>query len=254
VALQALVWDVDGTLAETEGEGHRVAFNLAFAEAGLGWHWDSALYGELLAVTGGKERMLAWWQRVDPAAAGAPGAMATIRALHERKTAHYLALLDRGGLPLRPGVARLLAEARAVGVRLAIATTTTPDNVTRLLQTSLGAQAVGWFEVIGAGDIVPRKKPAPDIYDWVVARLALAPGQTLAIEDSAAGATAARAAGVPVVVTRSRYTAAEPIGGALADLDGLGEPGRPAVGRAGGGAWRGIVTIDGLRAWHGRTP
>lgn len=251
MTLQALVWDVDGTLAETEDQGHRVAFNLAFREAGLPWHWDSAAYGGLLAVTGGKERLLAWWQRVDPAAAAAPGAAATVRHLHERKTAHYLTLLESGAVTLRPGVQRLLQEARRQGLRQAIATTTTLDNVTRLLEVTLGTAGSGLFEVVGAGDVVPRKKPAPDIYHWVLERLALPAEACLAIEDSAAGASAARSAGMPVIVTRSRYTASDAVGAVLADLDGLGDAASAAGGTTGGHAWSSVVGVDVLRAWHG---
>ncbi len=250
MTLQALVWDVDGTLAETEDLGHRIAFNQAFEEAGLTWRWDSALYGELLRVTGGKERLLAWWRRVDPAGAATPAAAATIRHLHERKTAHYLALLERGAVALRPGVHRLMEEASRQGLRQAIATTTTPDNVTRLLAVTLGAANAGRFEVIGAGDVVAHKKPAPDIYHWVLERLALPAGACLAIEDSGAGACAARAAGLPVVVTRSRYTARDDVDTVLAELDGLGEAAAPAHGRVHGRDWRGVVDVDTLRAWH----
>jgi HAD superfamily hydrolase (TIGR01509 family) len=251
MTLRALVWDVDGTLAETEDEGHRIAFNLAFEEAGLPWRWDSAVYGELLRVTGGKERLLAWWRRIDPAAAVAPQAQATIRRLHELKTAHYLALLRGGGIALRPGVQRLVEQARQQGLRQAIATTTTPDNVTWLLQMTLGAAAARCFEVIGAGDVVPHKKPAPDIYLWVLERLALPAADCLAIEDSAAGARAARAAGLPVVVTRSRYSAEDDVGNVLADLNGLGEATAAARGTVRGLAWSGAVDPDGLRRWHG---
>ncbi|MDP1650479.1 MAG: HAD-IA family hydrolase [Rubrivivax sp.] len=249
--LQALVWDIDGTLAETEEPGHRIAFNRAFEELGLSWRWDSALYGELLRVTGGKERLLAWWLRIDPQAAAAPAAAATVRRLHELKTAHYLALLDSGGIALRPGVQRVLEEAGAQGLRLAIATTTTLDNVTRLLDVTLGAKGAGMFEVIGAGDVVPHKKPAPDIYHWVLQQLALPAEACLAIEDSAAGARAARSAGLPVIVTRSRYTAGEGVGAVLADLDGLGDATTAARGTTAGQAWAGVVGVDVLRAWHG---
>lgn len=214
--LQALIFDVDGTLADTERDGHRVAFNAAFAEAGLPWHWDEARYGELLAVTGGKERMRFYAERYDPAFLAAAGAEARIRELHAAKTRHYLALLEAGHIPLRPGVARLIAEARAAGLRLAIATTTTPENVTTLLRTGLGADAAGWFEVVGAGDVVPKKKPAPDIYFWVLERLRLPAAACLAIEDSANGLKSALAAGVPTLVSTSVYTVNEEFAGALA--------------------------------------
>ena len=186
--LRALVWDVDGTLAETEHDGHRIAFNQAFADEGLAWHWDEDLYRALLATTGGKERMLGWWQRVDPAAAAAPEAAARIVRLHARKTAIYVDLVARGAVQLRPGVARLLHATREAGITLAIATTTSPDNVQALLQATLGADSPGWFACIGAGDVVPAKKPAPDIHLWVLQRLGLVAEDCLALEDSAPAA------------------------------------------------------------------
>ena len=221
MGLQALIWDVDGTLAETEDAGHRVAFNLAFEEAGLTWRWDSDTYRELLSVTGGKERLLAWWRRIDPHGATSPGAPAKVRQLHERKTAHYLTLLDRGALRLRPGVERLLLEAGDRGLKQAIATTTTAENVLRLLDVTLGRGAATLFDVIGAGDVVAAKKPAPDIYRWVLARLQLPAAACLAIEDSAPGIAAAQAAGVPVLRVRSRGTRPLPAGGCVDDLPSL---------------------------------
>ena len=220
----ALIWDVDGTLAETERDGHRVAFNRAFAEAGLAWHWDADTYGWLLGVAGGKERIGVWWQRVDADAGVQPGARAFVERLHALKTRHYVALVESGALHLRPGIERLLRAARAAGRRLAIATTTQPANLQALLAHALGADAPGWFEVVGAGDVVPRKKPAPDIYRWVLERLALPACATLAIEDSAIGVAAARAAGVPVLAVRSAYTRDEQPEGALAVLDSLDAP------------------------------
>jgi beta-phosphoglucomutase-like phosphatase (HAD superfamily) len=253
--LKALIFDVDGTLAETEGQGHRVAFNHAFDEAGLDWHWDSATYDALLAVAGGRERITHWCRRIAPELAAGPDFEALVRRLHESKTAHYLALVEQGRVGLRPGVARLLAEARARGVALAIATTTTEANVRRLLEVTLGGEAWSWFAAVGAGDAVANKKPAPDIYHWVLARLGCAAQHAVAIEDSAIGARAAIGAGIATVVTRSRQSRTEPMPGAvLADLDGLGEREAPARGRAAGRDWAGEVNVDALIGWLGAEP
>jgi HAD superfamily hydrolase (TIGR01509 family) len=221
--LKALILDVDGTLADTERDGHRPAFNAAFDEAALAWHWDVDLYGELLTVTGGKERMRFYAERHDPDFLAQPDADPIIKRLHAAKTRHYLAMLEAGRIPLRPGVAELIAEARAANLRLAIATTTTPENVTTLLKASLAPDAPDWFEVIGAGDIVPKKKPASDIYLWVLDRLGLPPEDCLAIEDSANGLKSAMAARLPTLITRSIYTASEDFTGALAVLPDLAE-------------------------------
>lgn len=204
--LQAILFDVDGTLAETERDGHRPAFNRAFAEAGLGWHWDEVLYGKLLAVTGGKERIRHFAERHAPSIAARADFPALVQRLHAAKTRHYVAIVEAGALPLRPGIGKLIAAARQAGIRLAIATTTSPENVDALLRASLSPESAGWFEVIGAGDVVPAKKPAPDIYRWVLERLGLPAAACLAIEDSANGLRAARAAGLRTVVSISEYT------------------------------------------------
>lgn len=223
MSLQALIFDVDGTLAETERDGHRLAFNAAFQAAGLSWHWHEGTYGELLAVTGGKERLHHFAKRHDPDFLRRPDAEQAIRDLHADKTRRYLSLLEAGGIPLRAGVARLIGEARAAGLRLAIATTTTAENVTTLLRTGLAADAASWFEAIGAGDMVPNKKPAPDIYLRVLQRLGLPPEACLAIEDSANGLKSAVAARLPTVITRSIYTAGDDFTGALRVLPDLGQ-------------------------------
>lgn len=227
----ALIFDVDGTLADTERDGHRPAFNLAFAEHGLDWHWDEALYGDLLAVTGGKERIRHFVERHDPARMDDPGFDQLVRRLHAAKTAHYLRLVDSGRLPLRPGVAETIYAARAAGIRLAIATTTTPENVTALLRATLGDDSPGWFEVIGAGDVVPAKKPAPDIYSWVLDRLGMPPENCLAVEDSANGLQSALGAGLRGLVTRNDYTADQDFTGALRVVDRLDELGFDGVRR-----------------------
>ena len=148
--LAALIFDVDGTLADTERDGHRVAFNRAFADAGLDWEWSVELYGKLLAVTGGKERIRHYLDHFNTAFERPDGLDEFIAGLHAAKTEHYTRMLSEGLIPLRSGVKRLLQEARDAGMRLAIATTTTPANVSALLNYSLAPDAADWFEVIAA--------------------------------------------------------------------------------------------------------
>ena len=222
--LQALIFDVDGTLADTELHGHRIAFNRAFAQAGLGWEWSPELYGKLLKVTGGKERIRSYLDEYLPEFT-APGERdAFIADLHRAKNALYAEMVAAGDVPLRPGVLRLLREARDAGLRLAIATTTSMENVEALLAHCFDGDAKDWSEVIGAGDIVPAKKPAPDIYHYTLAALDLPAAACLALEDSANGLRAARAAGIPTLVTVSDYTRGEDFTGAAVVIDHLGEP------------------------------
>lgn len=250
MALEALIFDVDGTLADTERDGHRAAFNAAFADFSLDWEWSPALYGELLRVTGGKERMKYY---VDEHNKGSPRPTdfeSLVASLHQAKTRHYTEFLARGSIPLRPGVKRLLIEARAAGLRLAIATTTTPDNVTALLEHSLGKNAEQWFEVVGAGDVVAAKKPAPDIYFWVLEKLKLDAGQCLAFEDSENGLHAARGARLPTLITTNGYTADHDFSGALAVLSDLGEPDAPFTVRSGDTVGKSFVNVALLHEWH----
>jgi HAD superfamily hydrolase (TIGR01509 family) len=246
--LQALIFDVDGTLADTERDGHRVAFNKAFTEAGLDWNWDIALYGELLAVTGGKERMRFFLEKHDPQLLEEAGIEEKIAELHRRKTHYYLELLREGEIPLRPGVERLLNEARDAGLRLAIATTTTPENVTTLLSATLGDASIDWFEVIAAGDIVPAKKPAPDIYDYALEKMGLSPEQCVALEDSRNGLVSATDADLATIITVNGYTQAENFDGALLVLDQFGQPNSPARVLAGDMEGFEYLSVDALRA------
>ncbi|VAX07302.1 Xylulose-1,5-bisphosphate phosphatase CbbY, converts this Rubisco inhibiting byproduct to xylulose-5P [hydrothermal vent metagenome] len=223
-ALQALLFDVDGTLADTERDGHRVAFNLAFQKAGLDWDWSVELYGKLLAVTGGKERMKYYLQHFNTDFEGPDKLDAFIAELHQSKTTFYTDLLAEGRIPLRPGVERLLKEARAKGMRMGIATTTTPANVQALLTHTLGADSESWFEVIAAGDVVPAKKPAADIYTWAMEKMGLSPEACIAFEDSENGIKSSVAAGLRTIITVNDYTLEHDFSDAVLVLNNMGEP------------------------------
>ena len=238
--VRAVLFDVDGTLADTERDGHRLAFNAAFEEFSLDWEWDVELYGELLAITGGKERILHYMEKYVPAELNKSGLDSWIASLHKAKTRHYVALLESGKIPLRPGVGRLIQHLRDSKIKIAIATTTTPENVTALLKSTLGEDSPGWFDVIGAGDIVPGKKPEPDIYLWVLDRLGLPAHQCIAIEDSENGIKASLAAGLDTIVTVNDYTRSQDFSGARLLLSDLGEPTQPFTvleGNAHGAVW-----------------
>lgn len=232
--LGALIFDVDGTLADTEAV-HRDAFNEAFSEAGLGWHWDMALYTRLLDVAGGKERILHYWQGVDPDAAAGSNAQATVALLHAAKTRIYEHMAGGGRLALRPGVLGLIQQATREGMPMAIATTTTPANIDALLRGTLGTGWRGCFKAIGDGATAPRKKPDPQVYLQVLATLGLRACDCLAFEDSHNGMRAACAAGIPVIVTPTAFTCAQDFSGALHVLSDLGGTG---------------VDLATLRRWH----
>ena len=250
MTLHALLFDVDGTLADTERDGHRPAFNQAFADAGLDWNWDAALYGKLLAVTGGKERMKYYIDHFRPDYSKPDNFDELVADLHQAKTRHYSALAAQGGIPMRPGVRRLLIEARATGLRLAIATTTTPENVTVLLEHSLGPGTPDWFEVIAAGDIVPAKKPAPDIYHYALEKLGLSAADCLAFEDSENGLRASLGAGLKTLVTINDYTHDHDFTGATVVLSDLGEPDAPNRLIAGPDLGQPFVDVAYLRTLH----
>ncbi|MFK8183456.1 MAG: HAD family hydrolase [Phormidesmis sp.] len=228
--LKALIFDVDGTLAETERDGHRPAFNQAFMDNGLDWRWSEALYGELLEVSGGKERMKAYVQQSQPNFVlpdGYADLTEFIKHLHATKTQYYKQFAQEGRIPLRPGVERLLNEARAKGVRLAIATTTTPANVQYLLENTLGADSINWFEVIAAGDMVPKKKPAPDIFEYALEHLKLPPENCLGFEDTNNGLLSATQTGLKTIVTVNDYTRNQDFSKATLVISDFGEPDQP---------------------------
>ena len=224
--LEALIFDCDGTLAETE-EAHRAAFNKVFMEHDLDWHWSVETYGELLKITGGKERIRHFLRNYNPSKAEHYIKNDDlIPQMHLRKTAIYMDLVSTGEVPLRPGVERLIREARADGTRLAIATTTNMDPLAALFEGTLGKQAMSWFEAIAAGDMVVDKKPAGDVYELALKGLDLKGAQCLAFEDTTNGVLSARAANIPVLVTQSEYSIGQDFSGALIVLDHLGEVGK----------------------------
>lgn len=220
--LRALLWDVDGTLAETERDGHRVAFNAAFESQGLPWRWGVARYGELLAVTGGFERLLRDMESQPDAPPPGAEREALARQLHRVKNAHYADIVAEGGIALRDGVRELMNDCAEAGVAMAITTTTSRSNVDALLGAHFGAQWPQRFAAVLCAEDAPRKKPDPQVYTMARQALGLAPGEALAIEDSPAGVQACVAAGVLVVVTRSVYFANAPVPNALAVGESLG--------------------------------
>lgn len=232
--LSALIFDVDGTLADTE-HAHLAAFNAAFASEGLDWHWDVPLYTELLTISGGKERIRHYWERVNAGVRDIDGTAldVLIDHLHEVKTAAYEQAVLDGAVRLRPGVLELIDEARRAGVTLAIATTTSPVNIAALLRQALGPDWRSAFAVVEDASTAPRKKPHPQVYLQTLQRLALPAAQCLAFEDSANGLQAATGAGLATIVTPNDFTAHHDFTGALRVLSTLEG-----------------VTLDTLRAWH----
>ncbi len=245
--LGAVLWDVDGTLAETERDGHLVAMNAAFDELDVPWRWDEHRYGELLRVAGGYERLLFDMESQPLAPVSLDERSALARRIHALKNRRYAELVASGALPLRAGVRELFDECAAEGVRMAIVTTTSRGNVEALLAAQIGADWESRFAAVVCAEDAPVKKPDPQAYRLVLERLRLPAKYTVAIEDSAMGLAAATAVGVPVVIARSLYFSNDPVPGAIAVGPGLGT-------RAG---WTprlandaGQVTLSDIRRWH----
>jgi HAD superfamily hydrolase (TIGR01509 family) len=246
--LRALIWDVDGTLAETERDGHLPAFNAAFEAQGVPWRWSVERYGELLPVTGGYERML-HDMATQPEAPKTPAERERLaRSLHLDKNERYAQIVAEGRIPLRDGVRALMDDCRAAGVAMAIATTTSRSNVDALLAAHLGPGWREWFACVLCGEDAPRKKPDPQVYTLMLERLGLPAGDVLAVEDSPVGVRACVAAGVPVIVTRSVYFAEATFPGACAVGPGLaqGEGWSPAAGPS---SLQRRIDLDVLQGW-----
>lgn len=222
--LRALIFDVDGTLADTE-RAHCAAFNHAFTELGLGWHWDEALYTELLDISGGKERILHYWKQVNPDMKALSGhaVQDTVARIHELKTAHYEAAIASGAVALRPGVLALIDEALVQGLQLAIATTTSPVNISALLRQAMGPAWRHNFSAIGDASSAPFKKPHPQVYLQMLEALKLDASDCLAFEDSGNGLKAATLAGLATVITPTQYTQHHDFSRALHVLPNLDE-------------------------------
>jgi HAD superfamily hydrolase (TIGR01509 family) len=251
MALQALIFDVDGTLANTERDGHLVAFNLAFETLGLDWHWSNELYHRLLDVTGGQLRIKHYIKNYKPEFK-CEDIDVFAKQTHVLKTKIYVRLVDGGKIPLRTGVAHLLKKAREAGLRLAIATTTTSANVDALIANTLGREALDWFEVIGAGDVVPNLKPAGDIYHWVLAKMNLKADECIVFEDSHNGIVSATDAHLKTLVTVNEYTQSHSFDDAIVVLNNLGEPNKPFTIVAGDATDATYVSVDYLQELHAK--
>ena len=249
-SLNAIIFDCDGTLADTE-ETHRQAFNLAFAEFGLDWDWTPTLYAELLAISGGRERMYAYGTEIRADFSSDQAYRRNIAELHKLKTRLYADLIRDGHVPLRGGVRRLIDEARSADVTLAIATSTQAGNVAALLDINLPADWRSWFTVIKSCDEVEEKKPSPAVYSAVLEALALNPAGCVAVEDTVNGLVAADSAGLTTVITAHYYTRHCHFPQAALVVDGMGDPEEPfrlLTGNARGRSYLDLALLDELLA------
>lgn len=237
--LRGLIFDVDGTLAETE-EYHRRSFNDAFRKFGIPWSWDHDLYLELLKVTGGKERISHYQSDYMGESQLTPK---VIQEIHEYKSARYDEYVSSGAVCLRPGVARLIHEARRENIALAIATTTSLSNVTSLLRFTLGDEAPSYFRVIAAGDMVKKKKPSSEVFDLALTLLELGSDEVVAIEDSNNGLRSSLGAKIATVITMSSFSTNHDFGGAAAVVDCLGDVDEPCHVLSGPAAENSVLNI-----------
>ena len=228
MGFQGLIFDVDGVVAETEADGHRVAFNRAFQEEEIDAYWDLETYGTLLSIAGGKERMktVIFSAEFDRDVGDKEE---YVKKLHKRKTEIFQELVATGRLPTRKGVKRLIEEAEEEGIALGIATTSNINAATTLLQNALGEEVFGCFDVVLAGDVVEKKKPDPEIYNLAAERLGIDNADCVVVEDMVIGLKAAKAAGMKCIVTKSYYSRNDDFSGADLVVDSLGEPGDEVI-------------------------
>ena len=224
--LKAVLFDVDGTIAESE-ELHRKAFNESFKEYGLSWFWDEAIYRELTLVGGGRERIMHYIERTSPEMLTYKNLTSYIDSLHKVKSQIYKDNLNEIGITLRPGVRRLIDELKKNNIRMSLVSSTTEENLHNLFQIGLNVNPGDWFEIIGHGDCTKFKKPSPEIYHWVLEKMKLPAGGCVAIEDAPRGVDSAVSAGLKVIITPSKYTNQEIFEKGDLVLSDLGEPGKP---------------------------
>lgn len=250
--LKALLFDVDGTLADTE-EAHRSAYNAAFIEHQLPWYWTHQRYAALLRVRGGQERLRQYVRGLRVGGKERHRLLELVPTLHETKTRLFAEYVAAGRVPLRPGVARLMGEARAAGLELALVSSTTPANIDALLTANLGPASRRWFRVIATGEQVAQYKPAPDIFHFALAQLGRRPVDCVAFEDTPAGVAAASAAGLYTIGLPTAWNAGQSMRGAQLVLEHLGEPESPLAGPAAsqvGADYLGLLTLARLQqAW-----
>lgn len=259
MSLRAVLFDVDGTLADTEALGHRPAYNRAFRELGLSFRWGPKLYRKLLRQPGGRERLKYYFLNYQPALGVHEAQMradldAWVNQVHELKSRYFRRYMRRGRVPLRAGVARLMREAHGAGIKLAIVTNASLRTLEPVLKYTIGPELAAEVSVIASGEEVRHKKPAPDLYRLALQRLGITPSECIALEDSEMGLEAAAAAGVSAVVTVNSDTSAQDFTEAALVVSSLGEPGAPMRVIKGALIERGWVTIDTLRTLCERKP
>lgn len=248
--LRAVIFDVDGTIAETERDGHRVAFNRAFERSGLPDRWDEKFYGDLVKVAGGQERLAHYFDAYRPLPPAQRDRLSI--DLYRLKNAIFIEMLQTMRLPPRPGVSRLLDRLAAVGIAVAIATMGSRVWVRRLLREALGRDRLARFSVVVTGESTARKKPDPEVYILALHQLQCRPEEALAVEDSENGVRAAKGAGLSCLAVRSYYGRDHDLTGADLVVDELGDettPGRILF-NPHGVRVQGMITVDTLRSLH----